>query len=76
MHLFTNSVGCQPCVRVKEFINDNNLPLVDFDIVDIQTDRDTAVKAGIRSVPTIRYDGKQLSGDHDIINFLRDKYEL
>ena len=64
-----STATCPYCIRLKEFLNDNN---VEFENYDVGQERDKAkemiVKSGQRGVPVVDIEGKIIIGfDKDAI---------
>lgn len=60
--------NCGPCARVKDWLNAQPEP-IELEILGDPKE----FPATIRSVPTLEVDGKFLTGDHPIIQMLKEK---
>ena len=73
MKLFTSS-WCAPCAVVKNELNQMKHTV---EIIDIEKQRELAIAAGVRSVPSLLTgDGRLVIGSGNILDEIRKAYKL
>lgn len=73
MKLFTSS-WCAPCAVVKNELSQMKHTV---EIIDIESQRELAIAAGVRSVPSLLTgDGRLVIGSSNILDEIRKAYKL
>lgn len=58
-----STTTCPYCIRAKQFLKENNIPFVDFDVSSDQAKADEMIqKSGQMGVPVLDIDGEIIVG--------------